>query len=299
MSDFQKDYEAIRGGALGFHRQNRGLFAVSGGEAVQFLNGLITNDVETLEDGAQMLAAFPTVKGRVFAIVRVMRRGESYLFETEEATREKVYENLTRFTFAGDFHLDDKSGNYSYYSIYGETNGLDINSQEFIKFNNDYFVSNESVGEFEESLSDAVEISDELYEILRIENGIPKYGIDMDEETVVPEVNVDGMISYDKGCYIGQEVIARIHFRGKPAKQLRGLVFEEMSGPSAEKDVLTGAELRSPDGKNAGKVTSIAVSPKLGKTIALGYVRNAFLESGTELSVGNKNARVIELPFIS
>jgi folate-binding protein YgfZ len=141
--------------------------------------------------------------------------------------------------------------------------------------------------------SGLINIDDELYETLRIENGIPKYNIDMDEETVVPEVGFENLISYNKGCYIGQEVIARIHFRGKVAKELKGLIFED-----EEPKVNQYEEIKSIDDKNAGKITSITYSPKLGKTIALGYVRNAFLEDGMTLKVGEFTAKVKSLPFI-
>ena len=311
-----KDYNSIRDGRVGIYNRERGLFEVSGSEAVQFLNGLVTNDVSKLEDGKQMLAAFPTLKGRIFAVVRVMRRGDSFLFETEEASRQKVFENLFRFTFAGDFHLQDLSDNYKFFSTFGEANKDFPNGT--VNFQNDFFVPVDSVDSFEKFQRDSVWISDELYEVLRIENGIPKYGIDMDEETVVPELNFDGMISYEKGCYIGQEVIARIHFRGKPAKQLRGLILDSHNHPAAgsrtppleggkfgkdstaiedaERD-LVGVDLKSDDDKNAGTITSIAFSPKFGKTIALAYVRNAFLESGTVLKAGDFSAKVVELPF--
>lgn len=295
MSDFIKDYEIIRNGGLGFYKKPRGLFEVSGGEAIQFLNGLITNDVATMENGAQMLAAFPTLKGRVFAVVRVMRRGDKFLFETEEATRQKVYDNLFRFTFAGDFYFEDLSDQYEFYSLFGDKKESGFSVEGAIKFQDDYFVARDSLAEFEKQLEGVVEISNELYEVLRIENGIPKYGIDMDEDTVVPELNLDGLISYQKGCYIGQEVIARIYFKGKPAKQLRGLVFE--SEPESSTSGSIGEELRSIDGKSAGKITSVTFSPAFEKTVALGYVRNAFLETGTELKIDESIVRVSELPF--
>lgn len=299
MSDFQEDYETIRNDGLGFYRQDRGLFEVSGGEAVQFLNGLITNDVATLEDGAQTLAAFPTLKGRLFAVVRVMRRGEKFVFETEEATRQKVYDNLFRFTFAGDFHLEDLSKKYRFYSIFGDIKEADFSVEGAMNFQSDYLVPNDAVSEFEKKLGEAIEISDDLYEVLRIENGIPKYGIDMDEETVVPEVNFEGMISYQKGCYIGQEVIARIYFKGKPAKLLRGLIFAEESELPKVTDVenVNKIELKTSDGKNAGFVTSIAYSPKQKKTVALGYVRNAFAEENTKLFHRKHELLVKTLPL--
>ena len=122
-----------------FSKQSGGLFEVSGSEAVQFLNGLITNDVSTLEDGQQMLAAFPTLKGRIFAIVRVIKKGDAFLFETEAATRQKVYDNLFRFTFAGDFHLKDLSEGFVYYSVFGKIEA-DPLPDGTLDFGGDHFV---------------------------------------------------------------------------------------------------------------------------------------------------------------
>ena len=146
-------------------------------------------------------------------------------------------------------------------------------------------------------LENAVEISDELYEILRIENGLPLYGVDMDETTIVPELDLPDAISYSKGCYIGQEIIARIHFRGHVAKKLTGLILREAE-PEAVATGLIGQDLKSSDGKSAGKITSVTFSPKLQKTIALAYVRYEFLSEGTELKVGDLTATVKSLPFV-
>lgn len=288
-------YNRIRNeNAVGFYKQKCGLIEVSGGEAIQFLDGLLTNDMKTLEDGEEMLAAFPNAKGRMLAVVGVLRKGDKFLFETEEATYQKIYENLFRFTFAGDFLVEDLTENYASYKFFGNAEDIEL-PENSLTINENYFVPKEKAEEFENSLSqkDFVKISEELYETLRIENGIPKYGVDMDEETVVPETGLEDMISYNKGCYIGQEVIARIHFRGKVAKQLTGLIFEDENPTVQPKD-----EIKSPEDKNAGFVTSVTFSPKLEKTIALAYIRNAYLEEGTELKVGDFTAKVVVLPFI-
>jgi folate-binding protein YgfZ len=146
----------------------------------------------------------------------------------------------------------------------------------------------------------AVEISDDLYEVLRIEQGIPRYGVDMDETTIGPELGIDGLISYNKGCYIGQEIIARIHFRGHVAKKLTGLILSELPASAGELNAaeLKTAELKSAEGKNAGKITSACFSPVLGKTIALAYVRYDYLAEGTELKVGEMTATVKNLPLV-
>lgn len=292
-----EDYNFIRRGGIGFYEQKRGLVAVWGSEAVQFLNGLITNDVAKLEDGAQMTAAFPNAQGRLLAVVRVRRSGERFLFETEAATREKVYNNLFRFTFAGDFFVEDLSDNYRYFEIFNFNSEFSIS--DVVEFQNDFakdvFVPNEAAEDFISDLKNenAVEIAEELHETLRIENGVPKYGADADETTIVPELGIADLISYNKGCYIGQEIIARIHFRGHVAKQLRGLVFEGENETIKPHD-----EIKSLEGKNAGRVASVTFSPNLGKTIALAYVRYDYLAEGTELKIGDAAATVKSLPFV-
>ena len=293
------NYNRIGNGEIGFYSQKRGLIAVWGKEAVQFLNGLITNDVAKLEDGAQMFAVFPDAKGRLIAVVRVLRTGEKFLFETESATHEKVFNNLFRFTFAGDFFVEDLSEKYEYFSVQSPKSKVQsLPSITFeTNFGADCFVLKESVKDFVEKLKNqnAVEISDALYEVLRIEQGIALYGVDMDETTIVPELGIEGLISYNKGCYIGQEIIARIYFRGHVAKQLRGLVLSETVENMNE---LKETPLISQEGKPAGKITSAIISPKLNKTIALAFVRYDFLAEDTELKIGEVSAKVKNLPFV-
>ncbi|QYO66295.1 YgfZ/GcvT domain-containing protein [Leptolyngbya sp. 7M] len=287
-------YKHIRSGGTGFHEQERGLIAVWGREAVQFLDGMITNDVKTLGDGHQMLAAFPNAQGRLLAVVRVLRQGDRFLIETEEATREKVYQNLFRFTFAGDFFVEDLAEGYRFADVFDRNTDVPDGA---ITFNGLGFETIATPSDsWEAFISALVEaggrvIPENVYEVLRIEAGIPKYGIDMDETTVVPELGLDGLISYNKGCYIGQEIIARIHFRGHVAKQLTGLI--------SKGTVETGNELTSTEGKPAGRITSVAYSPKLEMTIALAYVRYDFLAVGTNLASGDVVLEVSSLPLIA
>jgi folate-binding protein YgfZ len=303
MANFEDDYRRIREGGIGFYEQKRGLIAVWGKEAVQFLDGMITNDMKTLEDGQQMLAAFPNAQGRLLAVVRVLREGERFLIETEEATREKVFQNLFRFTFAGDFFVEDISEHYQYFQLFGEVDLLSLfvlgmSTDRPVVFegtSTDIFVPYSTESVFRNSLVDlgAESVSSELAGTLRIESGVPGYGIDMDDTTIVPELGLDGMISYNKGCYIGQEIIARIYFRGHVAKRLSGLTFDS----TVESTRIVGAEVLSLEGKGAGRITSATFSPGIGKTIALGYVRYEFLSAGTELLCGDEKAVVTELPF--
>lgn len=312
-TDLEENYRTIRAGRAGFYKTGRGLIAVWGKEAVQFLDGLISNDMKSLEDGAQMLAAFPNAQGRLLAVVRVLRQGEKFLFETEDATREKVFQNLFRFTFAGDFFVEDLSQNYRCFELFGAGRepGRSVPGVFYVsKSSTTYFAEVGMADLFVDTLLDGGEIaiSHELFETLRIENGIPKYGIDMDETTIVPELGIEGLISYNKGCYIGQEIIARIHFRGHVAKRLTGLMSEPgavlgpregiPSGVQDATGLLPATELITADGKNAGRITSVTFSPKLNKTVALGYVRYDYLAEGTELLCGEQPVTVATLPFI-
>jgi folate-binding protein YgfZ len=302
-------YNDIRSGRAGFYVEKRGLIAVHGKEAVQFLDGLVTNDMKTLADGRQMLAAFPNAQGRLLAVVRIQRQGEQFLIETEDATREKLFQNLFRFTFAGDFFAEDLSDQFSYFEVFGPRENVfdpdiaDMFPGSFAfeaRHGASYFIPVDQTEKVRSALineNECVVIDDELYEVLRIESGIPKFGADMDETTIVPELGLDEMISYTKGCYIGQEIIARIHFRGHVAKRLTGLVVSD-SLPSS--GALTpGAELFSADGKNAGKVASTTFSPKLERMIGLAFVRYDFLAEGTELAVDDLKVNVKALPFVS
>jgi folate-binding protein YgfZ len=294
-----KGYERVRSGGAGYIEMTRGMIAVWGNEAVQFLDGMITNDVKTLADGDQMLAAFPNAQGRLLAVARILKQGDMFWIETEAETRQQLYENLFRFTFAGDFFVEDRSEGFRFFQVYNfdlegtarvlQFAALRGPSVTYAVPDDAYVGSARAIGDRE-----TVEINDQLYETLRIEDGIPRYGVDTDNTTIVPELGLDGLISYNKGCYIGQEIIARIHFRGHVAKRLTGLMVRD----STEGDVLPpGVELAA-NGRNAGKVTSSTYSPTLKKVIALAYVRYEFLAAGTQLAAGDTEVTVNELPLL-
>src|SRR3954447_15436402 len=199
-------YNQIRSGRAGFYVMKRGLLSVHGKEAVQFLDGMITNDMKTLANGSQMLAAFPNAQGRLLAVVRIQRQGDRFLVETEEATREKLFQNLYRFTFAGDFFVEDLSEQFQYFEVFGPLE--DVYHPEVAemfpgafafeaKHGASYFMPVDQTEKVRDALineNDCEVINDELYETLRIESGIPKYAVDMDETTIVPELGMEEMI---------------------------------------------------------------------------------------------------------
>jgi folate-binding protein YgfZ len=143
-------------------------------------------------------------------------------------------------------------------------------------------------------LNGARAVGFDALETLRIEAGLPRYGLDMDETNIVTEAGLDEAVSYTKGCYTGQEIIARIHWRGHVAKKLTGLLLGE------EEKVEREAKIMTTDGKEIGRITSSAFSPRLKRTIALGYIKYDYLAPGTQARVGaeEREAVVTELPFV-
>ena len=129
---------------------------------------------------------------------------------------------------------------------------------------------------------------------LRIEAGIPRYGAELDDSIIPLEAELEHAIDFEKGCYIGQEIVARMKHRGHPNRLLRGLEIE-CDTPPVHNDLIFGAE------KEVGWITSAVNSPTLGKTIALGYVRMAFTDAGSKVEIdmanGRVNAIVVSLPF--
>jgi folate-binding protein YgfZ len=321
-------YDAVRNGGAGLvDLSARGRILISGSEAVMFLNGLITNDMKTLAPNSWMPAVFPNVQGRLLAAVRVIHRDDGFLIDTENATRDTVVKLLERFTLAGDFRLADLTQNTALLSIQGarapETIAA-IFGETFTNLGRDAVASADWQGKqvtiiratltaedgFDlfvdakdaETLRDAFikagaqPIADETIEMLRLEAGIARYGIDMDETNVVTETDLDDAVSFTKGCYIGQEIIARIKYRGHVAKKLAGLIFE------GEVSLESGAKIFSVDDKEIGRVTSAGFSPRLARTVALGYVKYDYLAPGTSVRVDSSGtkfvASVAELPFI-
>ena len=327
--DMLAEYAVVREGGAGLiDLSSRGLLEVSGTEGTQFLNGLITNDVKTLDEGAWMLAAFPNAQGRLIAFARVLRLGDSYLFDTESSTRALIHKTLARFTLAGDFRVVDLTDETALVSVQGARAAASVGATlgqeaaltergrvhiaqwkehplQVIRATHtsedgfDVFVSAGQAPLLWDALlaTGARPAGFDALEILRIEAGLPRHGIDMDESNVVTETGLDEAVSYTKGCYIGQEIIARIHWRGHVARRLAGLSLDNGG------EIEPGASVKSTADKEIGRITSTAFSPRLNHAIALGYVKYDYLAPGTQVSVvyGAEQklaAHVHELPFV-
>ncbi len=322
------EYSTVRDGGAGLiDLSGRARLLVSGSEAVMFLNGLITNDMKTLAVNTWMPAAFANVQGRLLAVVRVINREDGFLIDTEDVTHSAVVKTLQRFTLAGDFRVTDVTDETVSLSIQGKSaesimrtvfgnqttierrkvmkaklaNGQEvtiIRATQTAEDGFDLFVDANDAQPLRELLmkAGAQTVSSETLETLRIEAGIPRYGIDMDETTVVTEANLDEAVSFTKGCYLGQEIIVRIKHRGHVAKKLTGMIL----GVNVE--LRRGVKVLSADNKEIGRVTSSTLSPRLNRTVALGYLKYDYLTPGTQVKVSAGDsvigAEVADLPFV-
>ena len=330
------EYASVRERGAGLiDLSTRGRLLVSGSEAVAFLNGLITNDMKTLEENRWMPAVFPSVQGRLIASVRISRLANDengkpvFLIDTEAATHERVLQAIQKFTLAGDFHVKDLSAQTAHLSLQGKqaasivlaSLGVDVAGLSDAAVTRIAGIANDATMIWDGIIiasshtgakgfdmilnaTRAVEawnkfvaagarpVGHDAWETLRVEAGIPRYGHDMDDTTVVTETNLDEAVSYTKGCYVGQEIIARIKYRGHVAKKLRGLLFD---GPIT---LEAPAAIISADDKEIGRVTSTTISPHLGRRIALGYVKYEYSSAGTEVRLNGHAARVVDLPFV-
>ena len=304
------EYEAVRDGGAGLIDLSaaRGRIRVGGSEATTFLNGLITNDVKGLAQNRWMPAVFPTVQGRLIGAVRVIRGSEpEFLIDTEAPSHDAVLKTISKFTLAGDFKVSDVTSETALLTVQGQGAAeilkkafdqdvsdlpqdgvIQTASLTIIRANHtgedgfDIVIDASRKAEVQQALeaAGAQPIGEDTFEILRVEAGIARFGQDMDETSVIPEINLDDAVSYTKGCYVGQEIIVPIKHRGHPAKKLTGLRFE------TDQLVEVGAVIRSTENQEIGRVTSAVVSPARG-SIGLGYVRYEYIADGTRVVVGD------------
>jgi len=302
------EYSALHNGALVFDRSDRFRIRISGGKAAELVTGMVTNDVGSLQAGEGQYAAALSAKGKIVADLRIFAMGDSLLIDTSPEAAENwramvrkyinpraapyhdlsaEVSNLGLFGPSArkilvQFGLDEKAAAAPYAHVpvtIGVTEVTVARVPEMDLDGYDLFVPVAAMPLVRETLhaAGALAGSAETWEIARIESGRPRWGVDMDENTLPQEANFDelGAISYTKGCYIGQETVARIHFRGHVNRLLRRLRFVARPSPPR------GTELLNDEGKSVGDVRSVALSPRFGG-VAIGMVRRE-VAAGTTL----------------
>jgi folate-binding protein YgfZ len=308
-------YQALTEGAAFIDLSNRGRLCLIGADRQAFINGQVTNNVKDLRAGQGCYAALANAKGKMTCDLNVFVLADEILLDFEAGLSAKVSERLEKFIIADDVQIVDASKSFGLISVLGPKsicvceslrwnvpkNNFEISLQESTYIANvprlgapgvDIYFPVENLDVVEKLRSVGIECcSTEAFETVRIEQGIPRFGVDMDENTLAPEALGENAISYSKGCYIGQEVIARIRTYGQVAKALRGIRFD--AGASAPKH---GDKILH-NGKEVGWITSAVFSAKLECPIALGYVRKECNQVGTRLGVNDSSAEIVKVPF--
>lgn len=332
--DAMAEYAALRESAgvldLGF----RGRLCLAGADRVRFLNGQVTNDVKVLAEGQGCYAAIVNAKGKIESDANIYCLRDELLLDFEPGLAVKLTQRFEKYIIADDVQIVDVAPHYGLVSVQGPKAGavierlglgLELPSRirtfsratapefgEVYCMNHprirgagfDLFAPVAALESLAERLRGAVAESSgrccgwQALETARIEAGIPRFGIDMNESNLAPEAGIEKeAISYIKGCYIGQEIIARLRTYGQVTKALRGLLLEKELKALPQ----TGDKLWQGD-REIGYVTSVVFSPTLKSNIALGYARRECNQPGTRLALrtaaGESAVEVVPLPFV-
>jgi folate-binding protein YgfZ len=273
--------------------RRRSRLRLTGSDRVTFLQGQCTNDIQRLHVGDSCYAAFLNAKGMMRGEGHIICQTDAFLLEVSEG----LHASLEKFIITEDVVVEDVSAPLLLYLV--------VRSEQLaIKRDDDHesahvdrptlpagavtFVHPLGLGVISPVVL-PVTLDAPTLDARRIEAGIPQWGVDMDENTIPVEAGLaERAISYEKGCYIGQETIARIKTYGHVNRHLVQLAIAGDRLPVAGERILAA-------GKEAGRVTSAARSNRLGKMLALGYVRREFAVTGVKLIVGEQSAEVLKI----
>lgn len=314
-SSLQAEYVALTDGCGLLDRSERGKLAVTGGEASSFLQGQVSNDVEGLEPGRGCYAAFLTHKGKMLGDLRILDAGDELLLDCERSALQELFNLLRRTTLGRDAELHKRTlqrgllsligpgaravtaadaaslGDSEHDHVAATVGGIEVRLIATDENGVDVLCDSADTERAAAALREAgaVPVSEAAAEVIRVERGRPRYGAELDDTVIPQEAGLnERAVSFTKGCYLGQETVARLHYRGKPNRQLRGL---RLSAPAARGDELRLGE------KVVGRLATVTESPVHGP-IALALVRRE-AGPGDVLAVGSSggSARVGELPF--
>ncbi len=337
VGTFEDDYAAIRRRAGAIDLSHRTILRVTGNDRTKFLQGIISNDAALLTPGRGLYATILTFKGKMETDLTVYALKDALWVDAESEVSEKLLRLLNRYTIGTDARIENLSGGYGLLGVYGPNAATTLESalhgarlpttalavvestwqgQSAAVAGSGYpgtpgycvLLSADALPAAWSAVVDSggdghvKAVGRDALEAVRIETGVPRFGSDMSEENFPPEARIeDRAISYTKGCYMGQETIARIKTYGHVNRLLVGLL------PDTDRPIAHGTALYHSDvtsvlreHKEAGYVTSSIVSPALKRVIALGYVHRTLATPGSTVSVGSETpipATVVSLPF--
>jgi len=299
------EYELLRQDAGLVERTGRAVIELEGAEAAEFLQGQVTNDVEALAPGSGCYAALLDHKGKVRTDLRVLRLEPDRLIVDAEPAGLPILDHVFRtYSLGRQVSHTDLSGDHTVLSLIGPRSRAAIDPAPG-ESEHDHVLTAYGIAVTTDLGVDLVcgpsqaaaaraelavpEVSEEAAECIRVESGRPRLGLDFDGTTIPQEASLnERAVSFTKGCYVGQETVARLHYKGKPNRHLRGL---RLSALASHGDTIHFGD------RQVGSVGSSCVSPIHGP-IALALVRRE-AELGDEVAVGDARApaTVVDLPF--
>ena len=281
---------------------------ITGPDRLRYLNGQISNDLRRATEANAIHACVLSAKGKIDADVFAAAEGEGFVLDTDPGLGEALAARLERYIIADDVQLEDVTEAWALFHVLGaEAPALAANERRrsaarFGEAGTDIWLERAARGGAWQQLAQAFSVcDDECAETLRVERGLPRWGRELTGEIIPTEANLEASaIDYGKGCYIGQEVISRIKMSGQTNKRLCGFVV------AGEGAIEAGMRLTTADaaGKEVGWLTSVTGSTRLGRQIALGFVKRGFQETGSHLNarvVGGAGGVMVEiaaLPFV-
>jgi folate-binding protein YgfZ len=294
-------YEALRTRVAFIDVSSRGKIRVTGEDRARLLHAMSTNHIQQMQPGDGLYAFFLNAQGRILADAYVYDLGDSMLLDTEPETATKLTEHLDNYIIADDVTLEDETGKWTTFGVEGPESialatdlGIAVpeNKYHWLQFGSGFVARTASAtpdglriflpaGEqsaFLQKLgaADIPEASAEEARIVRLENGLPRYGEDITERFLVHETQALHGVHFSKGCYLGQEIVERVRSRGQVHRLLAPI---RIKGSSI---VPPGTKFTA-DGANAAEVTSAAFSPALAEVVGLAYVRTEALQNKPHL----------------
>ena len=308
----QTEYRALTEGCGLLDRSERGKLALTGADAAEFLQGQVSNDVEALAPGQGCYAAFLTPKGKMLGDLRILHLGDELFLDTERTSLQELFNLIMRFKLGREVELYKRTLERGLLSLIGPDaravagattlGGAEHDSASAVLGGRPVRLVATDVGvdvvcdsaytdEIAAALrtAGAVPVSEAAAEVVRVEHGRPRYGVDLDDSVIPQEAGLnERAVSFTKGCYVGQETVARLFYRGKPNRRLRGL---RLGAPVERGEPLHFGE------REVGRVGSAVVSPVHGP-IALALVRREAAD-GETVTVGDSgiSATLVDLPF--
>jgi len=317
VGDSRQELTALVGGS-GVYRPERALLSLTGRDRVRWLNGMVSNNIRDLTVGNGVYAFVLTPQGHIQADVYAFNRGEHLLVETGRAQAETLLRIFRKYIIMDKVEIEDLSEKLAVLGLTGPRSGdmltrlgfskdlgnlqlVDVNWNDtavtVVRGDNSSFqnyelwVPAEQVEPIRNALlqAGAIEVHEQTLETFRILCGIPKVGQDTHEKTLPQETGQERALNFNKGCYIGQEIVERIRARGAVHRTFVGF---EVEGPAPA----AGMRVQS-EAKDVGEITSIAAEPLKGKRLALGYLRREFLATDKTLTAGEAEVKAATLPF--